>query len=98
VERADSKASRATHDVSSGFISAPLAKAHLLHLSKVLAAQAFNSADEIISKVKASPELLDAIKTMQGCGIKIEAAGEVIDIETVIRSGAEGEFEEEDEA
>ena len=49
---------------------------------QVVLTKAFESADEMLAKIKASPEALKAIQTLQGGGISLEAGGEIIDIES----------------
>ena len=44
--------------------------------------KAFESAEETIKKIKNSPELQRALKSLQNLGLSIEAGGEVIDIES----------------
>ena len=44
--------------------------------------KAFESADQTLAKIKASPELLRAIQALQGSGLALEAGGEIIDIES----------------
>ena len=47
---------------------------------QVVLTKAFESAEETIKKIKASPELLKAIQTFQAGGLALEAGGEIIDI------------------
>jgi hypothetical protein len=49
---------------------------------QVVINKAFESADEAIKKIKDSPELLKAIRMLQGGGIALEASGETIEIES----------------
>lgn len=67
---------------------------------QVVVAKTFTSADEIIAQVKQSPELMRVIKAMNGAGIDVTAAGQIIEIDTDVQergSESEGDSTEKNE-
>ena len=57
---------------------------------QVALTHSFESADVALAKIKSSPELMRAIKTLRSSGLELEAGGEVIDIETAVqKTGSE---------
>ena len=54
---------------------------------QVILTHKFDGADATIARIKSSPELLAAVKTLQGSGLEIEAGGEVIDANRDSKNG-----------
>jgi hypothetical protein len=57
---------------------------------QVIVAKTFRSAEETVSKLRQSPELIQALKSLTEAGVELEVDGQVIDIEAdVQKSGSE---------
>jgi hypothetical protein len=66
---------------------------------QVVLTKQFESAAEIMSTVKQSPELLKAVLALQAQGIQVESAGQVIDIEADFqKKGSESDSDSTEKA
>jgi hypothetical protein len=55
---------------------------------QVIVAKTFRSAEETVSKLRQSPELIQALKSLTEAGVELEVDGQVIDIETGVQKSA----------
>jgi hypothetical protein len=55
---------------------------------QLVVAKTFRSAEETVSKLRQSPELIQALKSLTEAGVELEVDGQVIDIETGVQKSA----------